>query len=53
VNLEATLHHVGDELEIEAVTDVHHRALGITWSQLGIMRSPSKVTVGGRLVQDA
>jgi polyisoprenoid-binding protein YceI len=53
LGLEATLRRVGDELEIEAITDVHHRALGITWSPLGIMRSPSKVSVGGRLVRDA
>jgi D-arabinose 1-dehydrogenase-like Zn-dependent alcohol dehydrogenase len=44
---------VGDELEVEAVTDADHRALGMTWSPLGILRAPSKLLVHGRLVRQS
>jgi polyisoprenoid-binding protein YceI len=48
----ATLHIVEDELEIEAVARVNQRDLGMTYSPLGMIRTPSKLTVAGRLVRD-
>ena len=53
LHLDATLRAVGDELEVEAVTDADHRALGMTWSPLGILRAPSKLLVHGRLVRQS
>ena len=51
LHLDATLRAVGDELEVDAVTHADHRALAMTWSPLGILRSPSKLLVHGRLVR--
>jgi polyisoprenoid-binding protein YceI len=50
LELDATLRHLGGELELEAVTEADHRRLGMTWSPLGILRSPSKLIVRGRLI---
>jgi polyisoprenoid-binding protein YceI len=52
VEVDAALRAVDDgELEVEATALVDHRELGMTWSPLGIMRAPSKLIVGGRLVR--
>jgi polyisoprenoid-binding protein YceI len=51
VQLDATLRTVDGELDIQAVTHVDHRMLGMTWSPLGILRAPSKLIVAGRLVR--
>jgi polyisoprenoid-binding protein YceI len=34
-----------------AIADHHH--LGMTWNKLGMLRTPSQLTLKGRLVQDA
>jgi polyisoprenoid-binding protein YceI len=52
LEFEATIRRVEGELEVEAVTQVDHRKLGMTWSPLGILRSPSTLVVRGRLVPD-
>jgi polyisoprenoid-binding protein YceI len=52
VEVDATLRTVGDELEADASTEVDHRELGMTWSPLGTLRPPSRLTVRGRLVRD-
>ena len=52
LELEARVRSVGDELEIDAVTDADHRRLGMTHSTLGMIRTPSELSVGGRLVRD-
>jgi polyisoprenoid-binding protein YceI len=52
VDLDATVRLVGDELEVEAETHANHRHLGMTWNPLGMLRTPSKLIVHGRLVQD-
>jgi polyisoprenoid-binding protein YceI len=52
VEVEATLRQTDGELEVDAVTQVDHRALGMTWSPLGIVRGSSTVIVRGRLVRD-
>jgi polyisoprenoid-binding protein YceI len=49
LGLDATLRKVGDELEVQASTTVDHRELGMTWSPLGMMRTPSRLLVTGRL----
>jgi polyisoprenoid-binding protein YceI len=51
LELDATAREIDGELEIEAVTEAGHRELGMTWSPLGILRSPSKLIVRGRLVR--
>jgi polyisoprenoid-binding protein YceI len=51
LELDATVRAVDGELEIEGVTEVDHRLLGMTWSPLGILRAPSKLIVRGRLVR--
>jgi polyisoprenoid-binding protein YceI len=52
LELEAVVHPLGDELELVAETTVDQRDLGMTWSPLGIARTPSKLIVKGRLVKD-
>jgi polyisoprenoid-binding protein YceI len=49
VALAATVRAVGEEFEVEAVTQVDHRELGMTWSPLGILRAPSTLVVRGCL----
>ena len=49
--LVATLRRVCAELEIEATAEVDQRRLGMTFSPLGMIRSPTKLAVRGRLVR--
>jgi polyisoprenoid-binding protein YceI len=51
LDVNATLTPAGDEFEIEASALADHRELGMTWSPLGVMRTPSKLIVRGRLVR--
>jgi polyisoprenoid-binding protein YceI len=53
LELDAPLRRVGDELEVDATTYVDHRQLGMTWSPLGVIGSPSRLIVHARLVRDA
>ena len=50
LHLVATLRHVGPELHIEATAEVDQRQLGMTFSPLGMIGTPTKLTVRGRLV---
>jgi polyisoprenoid-binding protein YceI len=52
LDVDATLRRDGDELEVDATIDVDQRELGMTWSPLGMVRTPSKLIVHGRLVRD-
>lgn len=52
VALAATVRAIGEEFEVEAVTQVDHRELGMTWSPLGILRAPSTFVVRGRLIRE-
>ena len=52
VDLDATVRPVGDELAVEAETHANQHHLGMTWNRLGMLRTPSKLIVDGRLVQD-
>jgi polyisoprenoid-binding protein YceI len=51
VDLTATVRPVGEELEIEASTAIDQRELGMTYSPLGTLRPPARLTVHGRLVR--
>jgi polyisoprenoid-binding protein YceI len=50
LDVEATVTQIGDEFEIEATALADQRALGMTWSPLGITRAPAKLIVRGRLI---
>jgi polyisoprenoid-binding protein YceI len=52
LDADATLRRDGDELEVDATIDVDQRELGMTWSPLGMVRTPSRLIVHGRLVRD-
>ena len=49
VEAHATVTPAGDEFVIEATASVDHTQLGMRWSPLGILRTPSKLIVRGRL----
>jgi polyisoprenoid-binding protein YceI len=51
VTTEATLLDQGDELEIAATAHVDQRALGMTWSPMGMVHTPAELTLRGRLVR--
>ena len=53
LGIDATLRRAGEEIEVEAVAEADHRALGMTWNWLGMIRSPSRLVVHARLVRDA
>ena len=53
LDVDATLRRAGDELEVEGVTVADHHQLGMTWNQMGMIRTPSRLIVKGRLVRDA
>jgi polyisoprenoid-binding protein YceI len=52
LELKGTIRSDGDELEVDVTTFADHRELGMTWNQLGMVRTPSKLIVRGRLVRD-
>jgi polyisoprenoid-binding protein YceI len=52
LSLVATLRQAGAELEIEAMAEVDQRQLGMTFSPLGMIGTPTKLTVRGRLVSE-
>jgi polyisoprenoid-binding protein YceI len=53
LELVATLRQVGEELEIDATAEIDQRQLGMTHSLMGVIRTPSRLAVRGRLVQDS
>src|SRR4051794_35527647 len=53
LDVEATLRPIDGGLEIEARAQIDLRALGMTWSPLGMVRRSSTVRVRGRLVPEA
>lgn len=52
LELNATLRHIGDDLEIEAATEADHRQLGMTWNRMSMICTPIKLVVKGCLVRD-
>jgi polyisoprenoid-binding protein YceI len=53
VEVHATVTPAGDEFVIEATATVDHTQLGMRWSPLGILRTPSKLIVRGRLTRQS
>jgi polyisoprenoid-binding protein YceI len=53
LDLDATVRRAGDELEIDAGAPADHRELGMTKSTLGMIRTPTELTVRARMVPDA
>jgi polyisoprenoid-binding protein YceI len=53
LSLEAAVREFDGELEVEATTLVDHRLFGMTWSPLGMIRSPSTLHVNARLTSIA
>jgi len=51
VEVHATVTPIGEELEVEATASVDHTELGMRWSPLGILRTPSKLIVRGHLTR--
>lgn len=51
LELDARLRRVGDELEVDAGTNADHRKLGMSHGLLGMIPTPSKLIVHGRLVR--
>ena len=51
LEIDARLRRVGEELELEATTTADHRKLGMSHGMLGMIPTPSELTVHGRLVQ--
>jgi polyisoprenoid-binding protein YceI len=51
LQLDVGVRRAGDELEVDMMTSVDHRRLGMTWNFLGMIRSPSKLVVRARLVR--
>jgi polyisoprenoid-binding protein YceI len=51
LDVHATVRPAGEDFEIEARAKVDQRKLGMTWSPLGTLRPPVKLTVRGRLVR--
>jgi polyisoprenoid-binding protein YceI len=47
IALDATVRRVGDDLEMEATTTVDQRELGLTFSPLGMIHTPSTLHVAG------
>jgi polyisoprenoid-binding protein YceI len=52
IALDAMVRRVGDDLEMEATTTVDQRELGLTFSPLGMIRTPSTLHVEARLAPD-
>ena len=53
VELDAEVHEVDGELEIEAATTAPHRELGMNFSPLGMIPPRSKLVVKAHLIPDA
>jgi polyisoprenoid-binding protein YceI len=52
LEIDAALRRAGDTLELAAVADIDQRRLGMTWSPLAIIRTPTTLVVKGTLVPD-
>jgi polyisoprenoid-binding protein YceI len=52
LEIDATLHEVDGQLEIDASAVTDQRELGMTFSPLGSVRAPTRLIVRGRLVRE-
>jgi polyisoprenoid-binding protein YceI len=53
LRLDPTIHQTDHQLDIEAATTVDQRLLGMTWSPLGMTRSPATLAVHARLQKES
>ncbi len=53
LQLEPTIQQTDDQLDIEATATVDQRKLGMTWSPLGMTRTPTTLTVHARLRRES
>jgi polyisoprenoid-binding protein YceI len=53
LRLDPTIHQTDHQLDIEAATTVDQRLLGMTWSPLGMTRTPATLTVHARLRRES
>jgi polyisoprenoid-binding protein YceI len=53
MTLEPTIHQNNDQLEIDVTTRVDQRQLGMTWSPLGMTKSPATLTVHANLRRES
>ena len=51
LELRPTMRQVADQIEVDASATVDQRQLGMTWSPLGIARTPTVLTVHAHLPQ--
>jgi polyisoprenoid-binding protein YceI len=51
--LEPAIHQTNDQLEIDVTTTVDQRQLGMTWSPLGMTKSPATLTVHASLRRES
>ena len=49
VEVEVTVGHAEDRVELDAAATVDQRQLGMTWSPLGVIRTPTALSVHARL----
>jgi len=52
LTLEPAIRQTGDRLHVDATTTVDQRELGMTWSPLGMARTPTTVTVHAEMTVD-
>jgi polyisoprenoid-binding protein YceI len=52
LTVEATLRRADDDLQLAAVSQADHRALGMTYNMLGSIAGTSRLIVKGRLERD-
>jgi polyisoprenoid-binding protein YceI len=53
LGLDPTIHQADHQLSIEVATTVDQRVLGMTWSPLGMTRTPATLTVHARLRRES
>jgi polyisoprenoid-binding protein YceI len=53
LQLDPMIQQTDDQLDIEATTTVDQRLLGMTWSPLGMTRTPASLTVKARLRRES
>ena len=53
LTLQPTIRQVGDRLHVDASATVDQRELGMTWSPLGMTRTPTTLTVHAQLHPDS
>jgi polyisoprenoid-binding protein YceI len=53
LRLDPTIHQTDQQLEIEAATTVDQRLLGMTWSPLGMTKTPATLIVHARLRRES